>query len=269
MTHTIDTHHRNTHHRHDTHTRATSKKQKSASTPKPTAQRTYGQTATTNFFRAQHNTPSTQHTIDTTHHRHNTPLTQHTINTTHHRHIQGTVHHLIEDSGMCFVVMPSSSIVSIHDSLDTWLWLPTLMSMQVPRLLLMVPLDCLLATISIPATESGLFSPISRDHLTTSETNTLLKHLMYPAPTNLVSFVDAVSSCGSLVLCTRGVLFQTPKKVGAIVSSAPAENNKGTGSMRLDARATYLCHCKTLMTDNLEGGIEKRQMISFGKYMLS
>ena len=91
---------------------------------------------------------------------------------------------------------------------------------------------------------------------------------MYPAPTNLVSFVDAVSSCGSLVLCTRGVLFQTPKKVGAIVSSAPAENNKGTGLMRLDARATYLCHCKTLMTDNLEGGIEKGQMISFGKYML-
>ena len=168
---------------------------------------------------------------------------------------------------VCPALKPRFPIVSIRHSLDSWLWLSTSMSLQVPRLLLMVSHDCVLVAISILVTDLRLFLPISCDHSTTSGTTTLCEHLMCPVCVESVSLCVAVSVHGSMVLFTGGVLLQTPEKVGANIMFAPTRNNKGTGLTHLGTRETHPYHGAVAMRDSWEAGVQAGQMPPIGKYI--
>ena len=159
---------------------------------------------TTQHNTTQHNTIITpQHTINTTHHQHtiNTPST-HTLALT---LTQGTVPHSIHDSGMCSVMIPSSSIVFICNLHDSWLWLPNSTSMQVPRLLSMVPFDYGFVASAILSSELHLQFNDSWDHSTASGTTILLDCLLCSVCLDLISVVVPASIHGSLVLFTLRV----------------------------------------------------------------
>ena len=272
--HTIATHTIATHTIDTTHTRARHPKNKkiceNAKTDSLTDIRTDSD-SNKKFSRAQHNTPSTQHTINTTHHQHNTPSTQHTIDTTHHRHntpsthTKGTVPHSIHNSGMCSVMTPSSSIGLICNLHDSWLWLPNSTSMQVPRLLSMVPFDCGFVASAILSSELHLQFNDSWDHSTASGTTILLDCSLCSVCLDSISVVVPVSIRGSLVLFTLGGLFKTLELVGATITSAPTRNTSGIGSTRLGTRVTHQSHCTIAMTISCKGGVKTGHLTAFGK----